>query len=446
MADLFGTDGVRGVANTELSAFLGLKLGAASAYVLRKKHEGAKILIGRDPRISGDIIESAMAAGICSLGVDVYLVGVVPTPAVAFLSRQIQADAGVVISASHNQMQDNGLKFFGGDGYKLNDGIESEIEDHVDNFEDLPYPVGAGVGRMFRAEELVESYLEHLKAGFPVNLNGIKIILDCANGAVSHLAPRLFADLGAEVTAVNSEPDGLNINLNAGSLHPQTLRNLVMEEKAHLGLAFDGDGDRAILVDEKGNLIHGDHLLAICALHMASTGRLNPRIVVSTVMSNIGLEMLLARENIQFIRTQVGDRYVSDEMRRTDAVLGGEQSGHVILKEHSTTGDGMVTGLEVLSVMLQSGRPLSELAAQLQTLPQLLVNVRVKSLNGWREIPEIAQAVEEGEERLAGRGRVFVRASGTEKLIRVMAEGPDMKELEDITEQIASQVRRALGG
>ena len=445
MGKLFGTDGVRGTANTELSALLALKIGSASAYVLRKKHEGAKMLIGRDPRISGDILESAMAAGICSLGVDVYLTGVVPTPAVAFLTQHIQADAGIVISASHNQMQDNGMKFFGSDGYKLSDEIEAEIEDQVDGFDAIPRPEGAGVGRMYRAQDLVEDYLEHLRRMFSYSLDGMKIALDCANGAVYELAPRLFCELGARPIVINDQPDGININLNCGSLYPAAVQGLVQENDAHLGLAFDGDGDRAILVDEKGRLVNGDHVLAMCALSLARQSRLPGNAIVSTVMSNIGLEITLARNDISLVRTQVGDRYVSDEMRRTGITLGGEKSGHVIFAEHATTGDGVVTALQVLTIMCETGKPLSELADQMEEFPQLLINVPVRDKDGWDRVPEIISAIKAGEERLAGRGRVFVRASGTEKLIRVMAEGPDMSELEEITQEICAAVEGALG-
>ena len=445
MDKLFGTDGVRGIANTELSALLALKLGSASAYVLRKKHEGAKILIGRDPRISGDILESALASGICSLGVDVYLAGIVPTPAVAYLSQYTHADAGIVISASHNPMRDNGIKFFGDDGYKLPDEIESEIEDQVAAFDDLPRPDGASVGRMYRVHDLIEQYMDHLRQVFLYRLDGMKVVLDCANGAVYELAPRFFAEIGAKIIVVNNQPDGININSNCGSLHPETLQRLVLDHSAQIGLAFDGDGDRAILVDEKGRIVDGDHVMAICALHLAQQKQLPNNSVVATVMSNIGLEIALQRENISLIRTQVGDRYVSDEMRRTGIVIGGEKSGHIIFSKHSTTGDGIITALEVLSTMLETGKPLSDLADQMQEFPQILINVHVKKKDGWERIPKIAEAVKVGEERLANRGRVFVRASGTEKLIRVMAEGPDLSELEEITGEICGVVKEMLG-
>jgi len=446
MGRLFGTDGVRGVANTELSALLALKLGSASAFVLRQKHEGAKMLIGRDPRISGDILESAMASGICALGVDVFLAGIVPTPAVAFLAREMCADAGIVISASHNPMRDNGIKFFAGDGYKLADEIEEEIEQHVFAYDKLPYPEGEGVGRMYRAhDDLILSYHKHLLNVAEHRLDGMKVVLDCANGAVSDVAPWLFNELGASVTVINASPDGVNINDKCGSLYPQALQELVRSQRAQIGMAFDGDGDRAILVDENGCVVDGDHVMAICALHLARQNRLPHNGVVATVMSNIGLEIALARENISLIRTQVGDRYVSDEMRRTGITIGGEKSGHIIFSDHSTTGDGMVTALEVLNVMLETNKPLSDLASQMEEFPQVLVNVRVRGKDGWETIPEITDSINTAKKRLEGRGRVFVRASGTEKLIRVMAEGPDQSELDEIAAEIASVIRQRLG-
>jgi phosphoglucosamine mutase len=446
MGKLFGTDGVRGVANTELSALLALKLGSASAYVLRRRHEGAKMLIGRDTRISGDILESAMAAGICALGVNVHLAGVVPTPAVAFLAREMKADAGIVISASHNPMRDNGIKFFAGDGYKLDDQIEEEIEQYVSEYDRLPYPEGAGVGRMYRThEDLICKYRNHLLSIMRYSLSGMKMVLDCANGAVYEIAPWLFTELGADITVINANPDGLNINDKCGSLYPEKLQELVRSQGAQVGMAFDGDGDRAILVDENGNIVDGDHVMAICALHLARQNRLPHRSIVATVMSNIGLEIALSREGVSLIRTKVGDRYVSDEMRRTGIVIGGEKSGHVIFAEHSTTGDGMVTALQVLNIMVETGKPLSELASQMEEFPQVLVNVRVRTKDDWESVPGIREAIDSAEARLAGRGRVLVRASGTEKLIRVMAEGPDRAELDQIVGEIADVIRQTLG-
>ncbi len=445
MQKLFGTDGVRGVANTELSANLALRLGAASAYVLRGKHEGARILVGRDPRISGDVLESALAAGVCSLGVDIYLVGVVPTPGVAYLAKHFGADAGIVISASHNPMRDNGIKFFGPDGHKLSDDIEAEIEAQVGRFDELPFPEGPGVGRMYRARHLVDRYVNHLKQTFPHRLDGISIALDCANGAASDIAPQLFADLGAAVAVINAQPDGININRDSGALHTNRIRRLVAGTDASIGFSFDGDADRAILSDEHGNLVDGDHVMAVCGLHLARKGHLPGNVVVGTVMSNIGLELALKQEGIELARAAVGDRYVSEEMRRRGAMLGGEKSGHIIFGEHTTTGDGMITALQVLNVMIETGKPLSELADVMEEYPQLLENVPVRDRTGWETNPDIREAIRRGEERLAGHGRVLVRASGTEKLIRVMAEGPDMDELRSVAHDICEVVRGALG-
>lgn len=445
MQRLFGTDGVRGVANTELSANLALRLGAAAAFVLRSKHEGAKILVGRDPRISGDVLESALAAGVCALGVDIHLVGVVPTPAVAYLARLIDADAGIVISASHNPMRDNGIKFFGPDGHKLSDDIEAEIEAQVHRFDELPFPDGPGVGRMYRASFLVDRYIEHLKRSFPHRLDGISIALDCANGSASSIAPQFLADLGAAVAVINAQPDGANINRDGGALHTDRIRKLVAGTDATIGFSFDGDADRAILSDAEGNLIDGDHVMAFCGLHMAKQGRLPGNVVVGTVMSNIGLELALGNAGIELARAAVGDRYVSEEMRRRGAMLGGEKSGHLIFGEYTKTGDGMITALQVLNVMIESGKSLSELAGQMEEFPQLLESVPVRDRTGWEQNAEILAAIHAGEERLKGKGRVFVRASGTEKLIRVMAEGPDMDELRSVVGDICAVVKRALG-
>ncbi len=445
MGKLFGTDGVRGVANTELSAEFALRLGSAAAYVLRTKHHGSKMIIGRDPRISGDILESALAAGICSLGVDVHLTGVIPTPGISYLSRLIQADAGIVISASHNPMRDNGIKFFGGDGFKLPDEIESEIEDQVGRLDSMYRPEGAGVGRMYRSEGLVEQYVDHLRRTFPYSLNGLKLVVDCANGAVYDIAPELFRKLGANVTAINCQPDGTNINLNCGSMYPDSLRELVVRERADIGMAFDGDGDRAIMIDDKGMTVDGDHILAVCGLHMASGGKLAGNTVAATVMSNIGLEIALRNKGVSLVRTQVGDRYVSDEMRKSGISLGGEKSGHIIFSQYSTTGDGLVTALQVLTAMTESRKPLSELASQMREFPQLLINIAVADRDAWTRVSTVADAIKSAEEQLEGRGRILVRASGTEKLVRVMAEGPDLAELEVVTQRVCEEIRRAQG-
>jgi phosphoglucosamine mutase len=442
---LFGTDGVRGLANIELSPLLALQLGTASAHVLAKSKRKARVLIGRDPRISGDILESAMVAGVCSQGVDAILVGVISTPGVAYLTATTGAVAGVVISASHNPLQDNGIKFFGPDGYKLDDAVEEDIEEHITRFDKLERPSGGDVGRMFRKHEMAWEYAQHVKSAAQVKLDGLKVIMDCANGSASELAPQVFAEVGADVDIINCSPNGVNINLKCGSLHPDELSARVIESGADVGLAFDGDADRVIMIDERGDLVDGDHVMAIYGLRQARKGDLPGGLVVGTVMSNIGLELALAKENVKLLRTPVGDRYVSDEMRKSGAIIGGEKSGHIILSRFTTTGDGMITALQVLSIMAETGQKLSELASEMEEFPQILINVPVKERDGWDSRPEIMSAIADAEKILAGKGRVLVRPSGTEKLIRVMAEGPDHDELEKTVGHIVDAVKKTLG-
>ena len=444
MQKLFGTDGVRGLANIELSPLLALGLGTAAAHVIVETRQNARILIGRDPRISGDILESAMVAGVCSQGLDAILVGVVSTPGVAYLTTSTGASAGVVISASHNPVEDNGIKFFGPDGYKLDDAVEAQIEEHVPRFDKLQRPRGGEVGRMFRKPELTRDYAEHVKTAASATFDALKVVADCANGAASELAPQILADLGAEVQTMNCAPNGVNINAGCGSLCPGSLQGKVTQVGADIGLAFDGDADRVILIDARGEIVDGDHVMAIYGLRQARMGDLPGNSVVATVMSNIGLEIALASQNVKLIRTPVGDRYVSDEMRRTGAIIGGEKSGHVILSRYATTGDGMITALRILSIMVETGRTLAELASEMEEFPQILLNVRVRERDGWDRVPEITSAISSAEAKLAGRGRVFVRPSGTEKLIRVMAEGPDREELEMLTSEIAEAIRGKL--
>lgn len=445
MSKLFGTDGVRGLANEELSPLLALMLGATAAHVIIERRQNTRVLIGRDPRISGDILESALVAGVCSQGVDAMLAGVAPTPAVAYLTRSTSSAAGVVISASHNPVADNGIKFFGPDGYKLDDAVEESIERQIESFDSFPRPIGGDVGNVFRRPELAWEYAEHVKKTIDTPLAGMKLVIDCANGAASELAPRIFDELGARTTCIHCNPNGRNINEGCGSLHPEHMQRTVVEVGADAGLSFDGDADRVIMADETGRVVDGDRVMAIYALHRARTTGLPANTVVATVMSNIGLELALKEEGLILVRTAVGDRYVSDEMRRTGAVVGGEKSGHVILSEHTTTGDGMVTALQVLSVMIQTGSRLSELAARMPEFPQLLVNVAVSRRDGWDSDESIRAAVSRAEEKLRGRGRVLVRPSGTEKLIRVMAEGPDQAELDSLVGHICDAVRKALG-
>lgn len=446
MRKLFGTDGVRGVANVELTPLLALQLGTAAAHVIVEQKNKGRILIGRDPRVSGDILESAMVAGVCSQGLDALLVGVISTPGVAYLTASTGASAGVVISASHNPVEDNGIKFFGPDGYKLDDTVEAEIEKHVSTFDQLPRPKGGGVGRMFRRHEMAWEYAQHVKTAASRKLNGLKVVIDCANGAASELALQILTEVGADVVeAMNCSPNGININAGCGSLHPDLLKDKVREFGADVGLAFDGDADRVIMVDEQGEIVDGDHVMAIYGLRQARLGDLPGNTVVGTVMSNIGLEIALAKENVKLVRTPVGDRYVSDEMRQLGAIVGGEKSGHIILSRFTTTGDGMITALQIISIMLETGKKLSELASEMEEFPQLLVNVRVKDRAGWDRKPEIASAISEAERILAGSGRVLVRPSGTEKLIRVMAEGPNMAQLEKLVGNIAESIRVLMG-
>ncbi|MDH7602620.1 MAG: phosphoglucosamine mutase [Armatimonadota bacterium] len=459
---LFGTDGVRGLANAELSPLLALQLGTTAAHVLvsrnsnstdnrtsdpsrRRTRNRPTVLVGRDPRISGDILESAMISGICSQGVDALLVGVIPTPGVAYLTTRTGCAIGAVISASHNPVEDNGIKFFGPDGYKLDDAVETQIEEEIERFDTFPRPIGKDVGNIFRKHELVWDYAYHIKQTVRIPLDGINIVIDSANGAASELAPRVFYELGARATCVNCTPTGININESCGSLHPEQMATLVRQTGADAGLSFDGDADRVIMADEQGRIVDGDKIMAIYALHRAKTGGLPFNTVVGTVMSNIGLELALAREGIRLVRTPVGDRYVSDEMRSIGAVVGGEKSGHIILSDYTTTGDGMITALQILQIMITTGKRLSELAAQMEEFPQILVNVKVQKKDGWDTDPEIAAAIKNAEEKLSGKGRVVVRPSGTEKVIRIMVEGADEQELHSVAADLREIVLRRLG-
>lgn len=441
MGKLFGTDGVRGVANLELTPDLAFRLGQAGAYVLSKEHPHPRIVIGKDTRISGDMLEASLIAGICSVGADVLKVGVLPTPGIAFLTRTLDVSAGVVISASHNPVKDNGIKFFSATGYKLPDAIEEEIENIVLSKE-KPWevPVGENVGRVLEITDADRRYIDFLKnAAGP--LDGLKVVLDCANGAAFRVGPAVLTELGAEVIPIFNNPDGVNINAGCGSTHPEELQRAVKEHKADLGLANDGDADRLIAVDEKGDLVDGDFIMVACALDQKEQGKLAEEAIVVTVMSNLGLHLALRKAGIKIYETQVGDRYVMEELLRTGAKLGGEQSGHIIFLEHNTTGDGLLTALYLLRVLKRKGMPLSQLAAQMQRLPQVLLNTKVKDKERVMQDETVLRQVEEVRQTLGDQGRILVRPSGTEPLLRVMVEGPDEEELNKLAQSVIEVIR-----
>lgn len=445
MGKYFGTDGVRGVANQELTAEMAYSIGRCGGYVLAGNVEKPKVVIGMDTRISGPLLESALVAGLLSIGAHVIRIGVVSTPAVAYITRLLKADAGVMISASHNPVEDNGIKFFGGDGFKLTDETELRIEELMDAEKDeLPRPVGAGLGMLTVDNDAKYLYLEYLKTTISNSFEGIKVVLDCAHGAAYELAPRLFRELGAEVIAIGAEPDGLNINDGYGSTHPETLREEVLRHGADLGLAFDGDADRLIAIDETGEEVDGDFILCICGDAMNRAGKLNDGTIVSTVMSNIGFYKATEKLSLNTAKTAVGDRYVMEEMRRGGYNLGGEQSGHVIFLDYNTTGDGILTAIQLVDTMKSSGKKLSTLKSKMTKYPQVLVNVRVQDKTNYPNNPAIEAAIQEVEGKLGDNGRVLVRPSGTEPLIRVMAEGPDKSELDLFVGQIVDVVQREL--
>jgi phosphoglucosamine mutase len=442
---LFGTDGIRGTANVHpMTVDTAMCLGKAVAYVFQRKNgRHRRILIGKDTRISCYMFENAMAAGICSMGVDVLLVGPMPTPAIAFLTAGMRAEAGVVISASHNPFYDNGIKLFSGDGFKLPDEIEMRIEGLM-SANSYEQPTGRDIGKAFRIEDAPGRYIVFLKNTFPrhLTLDGLRIVLDCANGATYRVAPTVFEELGAEVIRTGVEPNGLNINDGCGCLFPQHLRELVLSHQAHLGIAFDGDGDRVIFVDEKGNILNGDHVLAICAHYLKGVGRLKSNTVVATVMSNMGLEVALNAIGCRLLRTQVGDRYVVEAMRQGEYSLGGEQSGHLIFFDYNTTGDGILAALQLLAVMQERGMPLSELAGVLTVFPQILQNVRIKERVEVSAISGLKELERNLTKDLNGRGRILIRASGTEPLIRIMVEGEDDNKIKMIAAALCEHVER----
>ena len=450
MGRLFGTDGVRGVANVELTPELAFQIGQAGAHVLTGEKGGKpKILVGKDTRISGDILESALAAGICSVGAEVVLGGVLPTPAVAYLVRTQGYDAGVVISASHNSFEHNGIKYFSNEGYKLSDAIEERIEAIIlDGAEEIVRPAYENIGHISRAENLVRDYIDFAKSTVDCSFDGLKIAIDCANGASSVTAEKALKELGAEVVVLHNQPNGININKDCGSTHMESLMEYVKTHHMDAGLAFDGDADRMLAVDENGEYVDGDKIMAICALDMKERGLLPDNTVVATVMSNLGFFIMGEEKGLEIKRTKVGDRYVLEEMLAHGHKIGGEQSGHVILLEHNTTGDGLVTGLQLLSVLKRSGKKLSELATVMQVYPQVLINAKVKNENKKEEnymaFPEIRETIEKIEAEFSGSGRVLIRPSGTEPLVRVMIEGKDEALIRRRAEELAALMEEKL--
>ncbi|UTT43087.1 phosphoglucosamine mutase [Exiguobacterium aurantiacum] len=449
MGKYFGTDGVRGVANSELTAELAYRLGRAGGYVLSKHlpaGEQPKVLIGRDTRISGHMLEGALIAGLLSIGAEVMRLGVISTPGVAYLTKSLDATAGVMISASHNPVADNGIKFFGSDGFKLDDATEAEIEAILDAAEDtLPRPVGKDLGFVSDYYEGAQKYLQLLKQTVDEDFDGLHIALDCAHGATSGLAARLFADLEANVSTIGNSPNGLNINEGVGSTHPEHLAQFVREKGADMGLAFDGDGDRLIAIDENGDIVDGDKIMYICGKYLSEKGRLKDNTIVATVMSNLGFHKAVEDAGMTALQTAVGDRYVVEEMKKHNYTLGGEQSGHLIFLDHSTTGDGMLSGVQLAQIVKTTGRKLSELAAEMPVYPQKLVNIRVTDKNEAMNGDRVLATIQEAEAEMNGNGRILVRASGTEPLVRVMAEAPTSEECDRYVERIAQVVREDYG-
>ncbi|WP_332699056.1 phosphoglucosamine mutase [Halalkalibacter lacteus] len=445
MGNYFGTDGVRGVANTELTPELAFKLGRIGGYVLTKDTEKPRVIIGRDTRISGEMLESALVAGLLSIGAEVMRLGVISTPGVAFLTKALSANAGVMISASHNPVPDNGIKFFGPDGFKLLDKQEEEIERLLDSEDELPRPTGGALGQLNDYFEGVQKYLQFLKQTVQEDFSGIHIALDCAHGAASSLAPHLFADLEADISTMGTAPNGVNINEQCGSTHPEALASFVLEKGAQIGLAFDGDADRLIAIDENGEIVDGDKIMFICAKYMKEQGWLKHGTVVSTVMSNLGFYKGLEEIGIETKQTAVGDRYVMEEMRKGGYNLGGEQSGHIIFLDHITTGDGVLSALQLVNIMKATNKPLSKLASEMQTFPQRLVNVRVTDKNAVTDNARVREVIEQVEAQMVGEGRVLVRPSGTEPLVRVMIEAKTIELCERYVDSIVAVVKEEMG-
>jgi len=447
MKKLFGTDGVRGVANIyPMTSEIAMQIGRAIAFIVKNQVKGNTIVIGKDTRLSGYMIENALAAGICSMGVNVQLVGPLPTPGIAFITTSMRADAGVVISASHNPFQDNGIKIFSADGYKLPDEMEADIEDLIFSQKMAALrPVADEVGKATRIEDACGRYIVALKNTFPKNyvLDDFHIVLDCAHGATYRVAPHVFSELGAKVTTIGAEPDGKNINHECGALHPEVMAAKVKQLGADIGLALDGDGDRLIVCDEHGNIVDGDHIMAICASELLHRRKLKKKTLVATVMSNMGLEQAMTAMGGQMIRTQVGDRYVVETMRAKGYNFGGEQSGHLVFLDYNTTGDGILAGLQLLAIMIKKNKPLSELATIMSTYPQILENVRMATKIAPEHIPNFSEALTLAEKKLGNRGRILVRASGTEPVIRVMVEGEDEQEIAVLAHELCDVIRKA---
>ncbi len=452
---LFGTDGVRGVANVEpVTAETALKLGRAAAHVFKQRtpqakgHGRHKIVVGKDTRLSGYMLENAIASGILSMGVDVLLIGPLPTPGVAYITRSLRADAGIVLTASHNPYEDNGIKFFRDDGYKLDDTIEAEIEELVFSGEiENIRPTAAEVGKAYRIDDALGRYVEFVKAAFPkgMTLEGLKVVVDVGNGAAYKSTPCVLRELGARLTVFNNTPDGTNINKRCGSLHPEVMCQAVRAVGADLGISHDGDADRVLLCDDKGELADGDDILAITGLDWLSRGQLAQHTVVATVMSNLGLDHTLKQAGGQVVRAQVGDRYVIEAMLKGDYNVGGEQSGHMIFRDYTTTGDGIITALQVLRIMMDKGLPLSELRKVCTKFPQVLINIPVKDKPAWETLPDVLALVKDAETALAGNGRVFLRYSGTEPKARILIEGRDGAVIKKHAEQIAGRIREKIG-
>jgi len=446
MGKYFGTDGVRGVANKELTPELAYKIGRCGGYVLTKNNVKPKILVGRDTRVSGHMLEGALVAGLLSIGAEVMRLGVISTPGVAYLTKALGAQAGVMISASHNPVEDNGIKFFGPDGFKLLDEQEEEIEELMDaEVDHLPRPTGSDLSQVSDYFEGGQKYLQFLKNSIDEDFSGLLVALDCAHGATSSLAPYIFADLEADIVTMGTNPNGFNINDGVGSTHPEALAALVKEKGADVGLSFDGDGDRLIAIDENGDIVDGDQIMYICAKHLNEKGRLKQNTVVSTVMSNLGFYKAVESNGMKSAVTGVGDRYVMEEMRKNGFNLGGEQSGHIIFLDYITTGDGMLSAIQLVNIMKETGKTLSQLAGEMKKYPQLLINVRVTDKNEALNNERIKATIEEVEAEMNGNGRILVRPSGTEPLIRVMAEAPSAEECKLFVERIVNVVKEEVG-